>query len=181
MFDQNQLPTNPFWNFSLDVYGQQGVAPACLVLQDKYDLDVNLLLFCCWAGICGKPLDKRELSSLILGIEQWRDHVIQPLRDVRIWMKSETVTGFRHTDDLRQNVKDAELWAEALQQNFMHLQLPLRPASEPSSEIAAQNMTLYLALCEVEAIGTVDCADLAAIVRGGFPDLPPLEAVWLFQ
>ncbi len=181
MFDQTQLPTNPFWNFSLGVYGQQGVAPACLVLQDKYDLDVNLLLFCCWAGICGKNLDTQELSDLISGMEKWRDHVIQPLRDVRIWMKSEIINGFRHTDDFRQNVKDAELWAEALQQNFMHLQITLRPASQPSSEIAAKNMILYLELCEVEAIGTVDCADLAAIVRGGFPDLPPLEAVWLFQ
>ncbi|WP_085907222.1 TIGR02444 family protein [Kiloniella majae] len=181
MFDQSQLPINPFWNFSLDVYGQQGVAPACLVLQEKYDLDVNLLLFCCWAGFCGKQLSSKELSGLISGIEKWRDHVIQPLRDIRTWMKSETINGFRHTEGLRDLVKNSELWAEALQQNFMHLHMTLRPALLPSSEMAAKNMVLYLELCEVDGIGTVDCADLAAIVRGGFPELPPLEAVWLFQ
>ena len=181
MFDQNSLPINPFWNFSLDVYGQQGVAPACLVLQEKYDLDVNVLLFCCWAGACGKRMTADEFLTLFSAIETWRDHVIQPLRDVRTWMKTETGTGFRHTEDLRASVKEAEFWAEALQQNCMHLVLTLRPSAEPSSEIAARNLIHYLKLCEVDTFGTVDCADLAAIVRGGFPELPPLEAVWLFQ
>ncbi len=34
---------HPFWNFSLEVYGGEGVARACLELQDRRGVDVNLL------------------------------------------------------------------------------------------------------------------------------------------
>ncbi|MCZ4280845.1 TIGR02444 family protein [Kiloniella laminariae] len=181
MIEADKLPHNPFWNFSLESYKQPGVAPACLVLQDKHDLDVNLLLFCCWAGLCSRLLSAIELTGMIAGVEAWRDRVIEPLRDVRRWIKQENTQGFRQSEELRQGVKDLELWAEALQQNYMHLQMPLRQSERPSPEIAARNLVVYLELCEVASIGTADCADLAAIVRGGFPELPPLEAVWLFQ
>ena len=52
-----------FWAFSLDVYGRPGVAPACLALQDRHGLDVNLLLFCCWAASQGVTLDQRTLAA----------------------------------------------------------------------------------------------------------------------
>jgi hypothetical protein len=35
---------NPFWDFSLALYAKEGVADACLLLQDKLGYDVNLLL-----------------------------------------------------------------------------------------------------------------------------------------
>ena len=40
----------PFWSFSTEFYGRTGVAPACLVLQDRFGCDVNLLLFALWAA-----------------------------------------------------------------------------------------------------------------------------------
>ena len=52
-----------FWAFSLEVYGRPGVAPACLALQDRHGLDVNLLLFCCWAASQGVTLDQRTLAA----------------------------------------------------------------------------------------------------------------------
>lgn len=39
---------NPFWNFSLDHYKQEGVQAACLHLQDSFGADVNLVLYCLW-------------------------------------------------------------------------------------------------------------------------------------
>ena len=40
------MPNKPqkFWNFSLALYDAQGVAAACLELQEAYQLDVNLIL-----------------------------------------------------------------------------------------------------------------------------------------
>jgi uncharacterized protein (TIGR02444 family) len=38
-------PDDPFWRFSLDLYGRPGVAPACLALQDEAGADVNLVLY----------------------------------------------------------------------------------------------------------------------------------------
>src|SRR3954470_3940357 len=39
---------HPFWNFSLELYAGEGVAEACLDLQERRGCDVNVLLFCCW-------------------------------------------------------------------------------------------------------------------------------------
>ncbi|HEY9550471.1 MAG TPA: TIGR02444 family protein, partial [Kiloniellaceae bacterium] len=47
----------PFWQFSGAVYARRGVAEACLALQQRHGLDVNLLLFCAWAGSNGRRLD----------------------------------------------------------------------------------------------------------------------------
>jgi uncharacterized protein (TIGR02444 family) len=34
---------HPFWNFSLELYGGDGVAEACLDLQERRRCDVNIL------------------------------------------------------------------------------------------------------------------------------------------
>ena len=43
-----------FWAFSLEFYARPGVAEACLALQDRHGLDVNILLLCCWLGWSGR-------------------------------------------------------------------------------------------------------------------------------
>ena len=44
-----------FWDFSLTLYGRQGVASACLALQDRFGADVNLLLLGFWRAHRGFP------------------------------------------------------------------------------------------------------------------------------
>lgn len=39
-----------FWRFSLALYAQPGAADALLALQDRADLDANLILFGLWIG-----------------------------------------------------------------------------------------------------------------------------------
>ena len=46
---------HPFWDYSLAVYGRDGVSPALITFQDRHDLDVNILLLCLWAGHSGRP------------------------------------------------------------------------------------------------------------------------------
>ena len=48
------FPDHPFWDFSLRVHGADGVAGACLDLQDAHQLDVNIVLYCCWIGATGR-------------------------------------------------------------------------------------------------------------------------------
>jgi len=36
---------NALWRFVLPFYGRAGVSPACLTLQDKIGVDVNIVLF----------------------------------------------------------------------------------------------------------------------------------------
>ena len=39
---------NAFWKFSLAVYAAPGVPEECLAVQERYGVDVNVLLFCAW-------------------------------------------------------------------------------------------------------------------------------------
>ncbi len=166
---------NAFWRFSLAAYGRTGTAPACLALQDLKGLDVNLLLFCCWAGTKGYALETAELERLIETVEPWRKEVIEPLRAVRRQLKNAELPAGAGSRLLEQ-VKSAELDAEAIQQKQLFESLTLEPA-EASEKIAAENLKTYARLQGVTCDSAVT-ADLAAVLRGAFPNLAPLEAVW---
>ena len=75
------------WDFSQDLYGRPGVAEACLSLQDRRGLDVNILLFCCWAGMRGQALTVEALAACLDTVRPWQDQVVKPLRAVRRWLK----------------------------------------------------------------------------------------------
>ena len=83
MNEVETFPSHPFWEYSITVYTRPGVEQACLTLQERLGVDVNLLLFCCWAGGRGHRLTDEELTTLNEVSEPWQDSVVRPLRDVR--------------------------------------------------------------------------------------------------
>lgn len=176
---------NPFWTFSLGVYDEPGVAAACLSLQDRHDggqhgLDVNLLLFCCWAGRCGRMIMPAEMASLIAAAEPWQQEVVRPLRSVRRWLKAQETVPAEEADALREQVKAQELEAERLEQDLLHRTLPLS-SGFPLPPAAIGNLQLYfMQTARIPHIN--DFADLAAVVTAAFRDtLPPLNALWQLQ
>lgn len=161
------------WTFSLAVYDVPGAAPACLALQDRHGVDVNLLFYCLWAGARGRPLSRAELKSLTAVVARWREEVILPLRSVRRNLKRELDDD---AQDLRGRVLDLEIEAERLEQ--VRLLAALVPAPDlPDPRIAAANLRTYLAALKID-LGEDDIADLATLMTSAFPDLPPLLAVW---
>jgi uncharacterized protein (TIGR02444 family) len=83
MVATTELPSSPFWRFSLALYARPGAAPACLALQDRDGADVNLLLLGLWLGWCGHrlmPAAGAELACLARG---WQEPIVRPLRQVR--------------------------------------------------------------------------------------------------
>lgn len=177
MGGQDRQGRNPFWDFSLDVYGRAGVAAACLAMQDRRGADVNLLLFCLWAGSCGHAVTAAELTRLMAVTRPWQQDVIAPLRAVRRHLKvAETAAG-----QLRDNVKSAELAAEEVEQQMLFdtLAIPAGAiaAGQGAPGLAGGNMITYLTALSV-TVEAADVADLATILRGSYPDLPPLQAVW---
>jgi uncharacterized protein (TIGR02444 family) len=111
------MPNEPikFWTFSLQLYDQDGVAAACLELQDAYKLDVNLILFCFWHGSAYGEADQELLQKVIELSREWRSHVVQPLRSARTWMKINPSPS-NQFDNLRDRIKADELMAEKFQQ-----------------------------------------------------------------
>lgn len=145
---------NPFWDFSLAVYARDGVAPACLSLQDRLGVDVNILLYCCWIGSQhGTVLDADMVSRLVSKVSDWKTHVVEPLRGVRRALKP----GFEGPpsegqETLRSSVKQAELQAERLEQDMLFSALE-RPAARDDFEgrsCARHNIDCYLAGLDIE-------------------------------
>jgi len=115
--------------YSVALYRQSGTEKSCLRLQDGYGLAVNLVLFCYWFGthhgIVGTELWQR-INTIS---RQWQDQVVRPLREAR---RSLGKPDFRLNPDqaaqpgrdpsgqqLREQVKQAELAAELAQQRLM--------------------------------------------------------------
>jgi uncharacterized protein (TIGR02444 family) len=168
---------NPFWDFSLAVYGREGVAAACLGLQERHGLDVNLLLFGCWAGRRGRVLEAAEVARLIEAAGPWHEGVVRPLRAARRWLKAQDTASKSEAEALRARVKAAELSAEEIEQGLIAAALPVA-AGEGAPGLAAANMNAYLDALGA-ARGADDTADLAAVLRGVWPELRPLDAVRL--
>lgn len=169
-------PDNPFWDFSLNAYDRTGVAEACLALQERYGIDVNLLLFSAWAGYCGHRLSGQQMAEIVTTAAAWQVEVVRPLRAVRSWLKGQIQLTEVLSESLRGEVKALELQAEMLQQLLLHQHLTLEAITPDPGHVAA-NMRLYLASFAPKPSDT-DLADLAVILRGACPDVMPLEAIW---
>lgn len=169
-------PENPFWDFSLSAYDRSGVAEACLALQERYGIDVNLLLFAAWAGHCGQRLSGQQMAGVMTAAAAWQVEVVRPLRSVRSWLKRQEQVPEGLGESLRGEVKALELQAEMLEQLLLHDELPL-DGGTPEPRHAAANMRLYLASFAPKP-SDADLADLAVILRGACPDVTPLEAIW---
>ena len=108
---------NPFWNFSLALYALDGVAPACLELQETAGIDVNLLLFCSWRAWQGIALEPADLQAVDAGVAAWRADVVHPIRALR-----EQLREYPGVEASRLLIKQAELEAERVQQQCMYQQ-----------------------------------------------------------
>ncbi len=170
-----------FWDFSLAVYHRPGVADACLALQDRHGLDVNLLLFCCWAASMGRVLDRGTLGAAEAAVATWRNQVVRPMRSLRRRLKRE-VEGFPagEVEALRGRLLEAELAAERLEQGRLEGFLP-RPAEtvETGPALGLRALRLYFRLQGVDP-DDVDDRDCRALLAGTFPDASPqsLSAVF---
>lgn len=151
------LPPAPdFWSFSLDFYARPGVAEACLELQDRHGLDVNLVLYCCWRG---DVLSEAQIQAAIGLTAPWREEAVQPLRALRRRLKP----GFPPFPEagvlaLRKRIADAELEAERLQQQALDaLARNEGPILAPSRQAATANLMLLAALCQAgDSTGTLE-------------------------
>lgn len=125
-----------FWRFSLSFYSRPGVAPACLVLQGRCSVDVNVLLLAIFAAAHRDRIltatDLRAADDIVSG---WRTEIVEQLRHIRTRLKSGPMPApSTATEDLRTHVKAAELKAEQIEQALLMAFLDrLPPASAPTA------------------------------------------------
>ncbi len=166
-----------FWNFSKGLYGRPGVARACLALQDRCGLDVNILLFCCWAGGRGQALTVEELGKCIAAVQPWQERVVKPLRAARRWLKGQHTAPAGAAEDLRQAIMAQELEAERLEQLVL-TEVAALVDDKGTPALTAANLCAYVSVLELVP-GAEDRRDLAALICGLFDGLREEEALML--
>lgn len=109
-----------FWRFSLSLYRMDGVPAACIELQDKHGLDVNIMLFALWLASRERAVSSADLTQADELVRQWRSQAVVALRGVRRFLR-EPPNGFagEAAAALRDKVKAAELECERLQQEAL--------------------------------------------------------------
>lgn len=139
---------NPFWQFSLRIYGAPGVAPECLELQERLGLDVNLALFAAWLGLArGVALQAADLERIATATAGWSDNVVKGLRAVRKILKPLDEDSVYRT--LRKRVADAELFAEQIEQARLYAMAgTLGIPATADLPIARANIAILLAACD---------------------------------
>jgi uncharacterized protein (TIGR02444 family) len=132
---------SPLWRFSLAVYRGAGVQEECLAVQERFGVDVNLLMLCAYVGaVEGAVLSTSDIADALEASGAWHGNVVKILRQVRRMMKPwgagehdpekwEPVFGKDHAptkvpfsrvvEALRTKVKGAELEAEQIEQAMM--------------------------------------------------------------
>lgn len=127
--------TQGLWDWAVAAYGREGVAEACLDLQDQHGQSVPLLLWAAWS----EPAGAEAIEAACETARAWHEAAIDPLRAVRRRL------ALPHVDltpearlAVREPVKAAELAAErALLEALERLGRPGgRAAIEPLAAVA---------------------------------------------
>ena len=85
------ISDNPFWDYSVQVWPTAG--ETLLMLQETYQLDINMLLFCCWLAKEHRVFRSSEqLAHYWPEISRWHHEIILPLRIIRQRVKSDNPT-----------------------------------------------------------------------------------------
>jgi uncharacterized protein (TIGR02444 family) len=177
---------HPFWNFSLEVYGGDGAARACLDLQERRGADVNLLLYCAWLGASGRgTVTVERLRAIVADVARWQVEVIQPARALRQKIKAlgGATTGSgadfpAQVEAARRKAAEAELAAEHVEQLVLATHAPFsgdrdKPVRD-RLRAAVGNLGVY-AVCLGVTPDDQDREAVASILAAAFPMTPRFE------
>ena len=140
--------TDVFKRFALELYRRAGVADACLDLQNRHNLDVNVVLFAAFVGAARR----QKLTIADLGLAQrrvnaWHQEVVRPLRAVRQRLKTGPVPAPNEaTGGLRRKLAQLEIEAEMIELDELGALIP---------EMHSLRSTSSAAECATAAIETV--------------------------
>lgn len=165
-----------FWDFSVCTYCADGVADACVSLQNDHGADVNMLLFCCWVGVHFGRFDRELFGKASRFSTHWTDNVVMPLRSARTWMKhhgceTEPVP-MESCMALREEIKAIELSSEKMQQEVLEslvlVELPRNDAPDQILADVVANLVLYAGFAGFEISDAVQ-QKFAVIILGAYP------------
>ena len=101
------------WEWALATYAADGVAEACLELQDTAGQNIPLLLWAAWCAAEGRTPDEDALEAAGDTARAWQETAIAPLRAIRRTLKPRAADlDDADREAVRDMVKAVELEAE---------------------------------------------------------------------
>ena len=142
------VDTDVFKRFALELYRRAGVSDACLDLQNRHDLDVNVVLFAAFVGAARRQtLTLDDLDLAHRRVDPWHQEVVRPLRGVRQRLKTGPVPAPNEASGgLRRKVAQLEIEAEMIELDQLGTLIP---------ELHSSRSTSNAAKCAKAAIETV--------------------------
>lgn len=155
------FPDSELWNFSVQTYSLPDVENTCLHLQNSYDVDINIILYCLWIAEQGYAIGKDDAQLLIQTALPWQQSILKPLRDARKMMKQHIIAmPADMLDQTVSNLGEMELNAEHMTQLALEKAIEFTPNEgdeRPETiECATSSITTYLQQLEsINAIADV--------------------------
>ena len=112
-------PAPSLWDFSLALYSAPDVESICLRLQDDFQVNINILLWCCWLEVHGIRLSVMRLEQACQRVDSWDQTVVAPLRHLRRDIKQRYLANDPQIESCRQTIKSAELAAEKVELDWL--------------------------------------------------------------
>ena len=143
-----EFPESAFWSYSSEIWSLPDVEAICLQLQNEHELNINMLLYCCWAGEQLRCLNDDDLQTLLDTIQPWQV-IIQPLRDSRRTMQQSLIAmPGEMIEQTLSNISEMELNAEHMAQLAMEKALSPQQlgdcAQRSPIECSQDNIDAYL-------------------------------------
>jgi uncharacterized protein (TIGR02444 family) len=173
MTEPAPFPSDPFWDFSLAVYGRPGFAQAAIALQDDLGVDVNMMLFCGWVASQGRRLTRDDLIAIDAKVAAWQHDIVHPLREIRRRLRDKNAAIPADLNDIfKKRLQAVEIDAEHVEQLVLGASLPLKASGSDLLSDTAANVALYVEF--VAFLRPPSSADhLKAVVAGFLPDARP--------
>jgi uncharacterized protein (TIGR02444 family) len=161
---------NELWRFALLFYARDGVEPACLTLQRSLGVDVDILLLAIFAQTeRGILLDVDDLSTVDRLVRDWREEIVQALRQLRTSLKSgPDPAPAPRTDGLRDQIKAIELHAEQIELALLAEWLDRRPnwpaAATHNPDSVPARVARFFATGSRDAMQAADVAEALQVL-----------------
>jgi uncharacterized protein (TIGR02444 family) len=106
------------WSFSVKLYAKPKIEEACVCLHEKYQINLNLLFFCCWlADEQYSPLNEKHIKKIIKKILPWHTRIIKPLRKLHKTFNKNQQN--KKLKKLNRDFVSSELLAEQIEQSLI--------------------------------------------------------------
>ena len=146
------FPNSELWNYTTQLWMLPDVKKTCKELQNNFDININMLLYCCWLGDKGLHINEDDLQVLLDTLQQWQT-VIQPLRDSRKMMKKNLMIMPKElVEQTKKNISEMELNAAHITQLTLEKTLKLKKISacndQSNIHCSLENIKAYLTSLE---------------------------------